>query len=220
MRGPTRDSSEGPESREGSSGRTMSDHQVDADHTVMIVDDDPQVLDLYDRFVSTKYSTRAYLSGRDALDEFDDTIDVVLLDRRMPDMPGDEFLHTIREQGYECPVAMVTAVEPEIDILELGFDEYLVKPASQEELLEVVADLIQRQSYERHINKWLSLLAKRAALEKAHSDDELQQSPEYRALLEEIDGLRELTDAELEKLSGSQLDALFWSIDPDVSETA
>lgn len=215
-----RDDSDGSETNGSPAGSDAGDRRFDPDYTVLIVDDDPQVLDLFDRYVSSQYSTRTYRSGRDALDEFDDTIDVVLLDRRMPDMPGDEFLHTIREQGYECPVAMVTAVEPDLDILALGFDDYVVKPVLQEELLEVVAELIQRLSYEGHINEWLALLTKKATLERVSSEAELLKSSEYRALLAEIDDLGEVADAELGTLSGNQLDALFRSIDSDLSEAA
>lgn len=220
MSDPTRDTLADPESPSATSASRSSDREFDADHTVLIVDDDPQVLELFDRYVSSQYSTRTFRSGRDALDAFDDTIDVVLLDRRMPDMSGDEFLHTIRERGYECPVAMVTAVEPDIDILDLGFDDYVVKPVLQEELLEVVAELIQRLSYERHINEWLALLTKKATLERVSSEAELLKSSEYRALLAEIDELGEVADAELARLPGRQLDALFRSLDSDLSEAA
>lgn len=198
---------------------TSNVRQSEAGRTVLIVDDDPQVLNLYKRFLSDEYTVRAYSDGRAALEEIDDTIDVILLDRRMPKLSGDEFLETIRELGYDCPVALVTAIEPAIDILELGFDEYIVKPVSRDELLEVVASLIRRISYERHINEWLALLSKKATLESVKTEDELRRNAKYRRLLEDIEQLAERTDAELSQISESQIDALFYGMDSEISET-
>jgi len=58
----------------------------------------------------------------------DDEVDAVLLDRRMPDVHGDEVLARLREEGCDCPVIMTTAVDPGMDILEMDFEDYLCKP--------------------------------------------------------------------------------------------
>lgn len=46
----------------------------------------------------------------------------------MPVRSGNEVLDKMRIAGYDWCVAMVTTVEPDLDILEMGFDDYLVKP--------------------------------------------------------------------------------------------
>jgi len=61
----------------------------------------------------------------------DETVDVVLLDRMMPGMSGQEVLAAIRERGLDCRVAMVTAVDADFDVIEMGFDEYLGKPRTE-----------------------------------------------------------------------------------------
>lgn len=43
----------------------------------------------------------------------------------MPGMSGQEVLEAIRDRGYGCMVAMLTVVEPDIDIIKIGFDKYL-----------------------------------------------------------------------------------------------
>lgn len=179
------------------------------DSTVLVVDDDPQVRELYKQYILDEYEVRTAFDGQSALEAIDETVDVVLLDRRMPGLSGDEFLQTVRERGYVCPVVMVTAVEPDVDILELGFDEYLVKPVSRDELLNVVASMNRRVSYERNVQDWLALLSKKATLESVKTEEELDDSPEYWALLEEIEQFNERADAELEDLAPDELDALF-----------
>lgn len=179
------------------------------DSTVLVVDDDPQVRELYKQYILDEYEVRTAFDGQSALETIDESVDVVLLDRRMPGLSGDEFLQTVRDRGYVCPVVMVTAVEPDVDILELGFDEYLVKPVSRDELLEVVGSMNRRVSYERNVQDWLALLSKKATLESVKTEEELDDSPEYWALLEEIEQFNDRADAELEDLAADELDALF-----------
>jgi len=62
----------------------------------------------------------------------------------MPGMSGDEVLETLREEGHGCPVVMVTAVEPDEGMVDLSFDEYVVKPADREELLRTVERALSR----------------------------------------------------------------------------
>jgi DNA-binding response OmpR family regulator len=106
--------------------------------TVLLVDDERELVDIYEMWFEGQYTTRTAYGGERALEAFDETVDVVLLDRRMPKMTGDEVLEALREKGYGVPVVMVTAVEPDQSIVELPFDEYVVKPADRTELLETV----------------------------------------------------------------------------------
>ena len=70
-----------------------------------------------------RYETRTAYGGREALEAVDGSVDVVLLDRRMPEIPGDEVLGRIRTTGYNCRVIVLTAVDPGPDIVEMHFDD-------------------------------------------------------------------------------------------------
>lgn len=181
--------------------------------TVLIVDDDPQILDLYESFLSDNYAVKTALSGDEALIELDESVDVILLDRRMPDLSGDELLYAVRERDMNCRVAMVTAVRPDFDLVELGFDEYLVKPVSKSELLEVVGLLHERAEFDREIRDWLSLLSKKATLKRSKSPHELGESTEYAKLQSEIDDLQRHTDEDKRDMAQEQLEALFHDLD-------
>jgi DNA-binding response OmpR family regulator len=87
-------------------------------------------------------------NGTEALDAITDEVDVVLLDRRMPGLAGEEVLEAIREAEYDCRVAMVTAVTPEEDIVEMGFDDYLAKPVDRKRLLETVDRPVELSAYD------------------------------------------------------------------------
>lgn len=186
------------------------------DATVLIVDDDPQVRDLYQRFLEDEYTVLVADDGETALEQMSDEVDVVLLDRRMPGLAGDEFLNDIRDQGYDCPVAMVTAVNPDLDILELGFEDYLVKPVTREEIRSLTGSLVRRIQYERHIQDWLALLSKKATLERSLTEGERENSSAYAALLAQLDQLNERADSELKELEHDEVQSLFHRMDAPV----
>jgi len=136
--------------------------QESAAATVLIVDDERNVADLYATWVEMEadYETRVAYDGEAALetlvadgdppDDGDDgptaAVDAVLLDRRMPGMSGDEVLATIRDRGYDVPVAMVTAVKPEDAPLEADYQEYLTKPVMRDDVGRVVRTLVEYDS--------------------------------------------------------------------------
>ena len=74
--------------------------------------------------------------------------DLILLDRRLPDMDGLEILQKIRQQKIETPVVMLTgmaAITERVEGFMQGADDYLVKPFAFEELLVRIKSLIRRK---------------------------------------------------------------------------
>jgi len=137
----------------------------------------------------------------DQIDEADDDVDAILLDRRMPGLSGDEVLAAVRERGIDCRVAMVTAVEPDFDILKMGFDDYLVKPVTSDTLRETVDGLLRRGEYDTDVQELFSLTSKKAILETEKSATELADNQEYQDLTERIEELRSKADNSLEAVT-------------------
>lgn len=106
--------------------------------TVLFVDDEAALADGHAAQLSDRYETRTAYDGRTALDRIDDDVDVVFLDRRMPGPDGEAVLEAIRERGDDCRVVMLTGVEPDADVVEMGYDDYLVKPVGEADLQEAV----------------------------------------------------------------------------------
>ncbi len=162
--------------------------------TVLVVDDEPDLAMLYETYLSAEFDVRSANDGQQALDQVDQTVDVALLDRRMPQMSGDELLRRFREQGYEMKVAMLTAVEPDTDIVDMPFNDYKVKPVGRDELIGLVRTLLQRSTYDKQSQEFFSLASKKAALEIAGNDD----TPEYKQLVEQIAQKRTEIDTTLD----------------------
>jgi DNA-binding response OmpR family regulator len=166
---------------------------------VLIVEDEPDLADLYATWLRENCTVRVAYGGHEALDELDEDVDVVLLDRRMPDLSGDEALAEIRNRGFECRVAMVTAVEPDFDIVAMGFDDYLVKPVSKEALEETVDNLLRRNTYNDGVQELYSLASKKALLESEKEATALEENEEYQELDARLTELREDLDETLQQ---------------------
>ena len=86
--------------------------------------------------------------GTDGLHQaLEESYDLVILDVMLPGMDGWQVLHGIRKRGLQMPVLFLTArdqVEDRIKGLELGADDYLVKPFSFAELLARVRTILRR----------------------------------------------------------------------------
>ncbi|MFP4188521.1 MAG: response regulator transcription factor, partial [Halobacteriales archaeon] len=119
-------------------GPTMSEDRS----VVLVVEDEKDLADLYSMWLSETYEVRTAYDAEQALELTDEDVDVVLLDRRLPGISGDEYLERIRGQGYACPVAVISAVEPDLEILEMGFNDYVVKQISKREMHELVERLL------------------------------------------------------------------------------
>jgi DNA-binding response OmpR family regulator len=168
---------------------------------VLVVDDESQLADLFATWLSSEWTTETAYDGSAALETLDESFDVVLLDRRMPCQSGDEVLERIRENGYDCRVIMVTAVDPDFDIIEMGFDDYLVKPVSKDELLELVESVANRSAYQSAVQDYYALVSKKALLESEKEDSELADNEEYRELCSRIDELEGRLDETVTEFS-------------------
>ena len=157
---------------------------------VLIVEDEPDVAETYNLWLQDEYEVRMAENGSEALDQLDPSVDVVLLDRMMPGLSGDEVLERIRDSNSDCRVAMVTAVEPDFDILEMGFDSYLTKPIRSEELHDTVSNLLERSTYDDLLQQYYSLVEKQATLEATKSSAELAESEEYQDLTDRVEELK------------------------------
>jgi DNA-binding response OmpR family regulator len=173
--------------------------------TVLIVEDESSLVEIYSRWLGDQCDVRTANSGEEALDELDETVDVVLLDRLMPGLAGGEVLERIRERDLDCRVAMVTAVEPDFDILEMGFDDYLVKPVDRGDLRDVVDRLVSRSTYADLEQEYYALVTKRATLQSTKCSDELAENQEYAELESEIAELRERLDDTLLEIGDREL---------------
>jgi DNA-binding response OmpR family regulator len=158
--------------------------------TVLVVDDEEEVADVYALRLRGEYETQTAYGGAAALETIDESIDVVLLDRRMPDVAGDEVLDEVRERGLDCRVIMITAVDPDFDIVEMPFDDYLCKPVEKEDLVAAIEQQLTATRYDDRLTEYLELTSKIALLEAEKTAHELEGNEDLAELRDRADDLK------------------------------
>jgi DNA-binding response OmpR family regulator len=156
---------------------------TDNSHSILVVDDEPEVADAYALRLQTQgYDVETAYGGEAAIEEVSDEVGVMLLDRRMP-MSGDETLQRIREEGYDVRVIMVTAVvNPDFDIIDMPFDDYLCKPVDKDDLINAIEQQLDAVNYDDSMDEYFRISSKIGVLEAEKSPDELEDSEEYQRL--------------------------------------
>lgn len=119
-------------------------------HHILVVDDDLRLRDLLERYLSGEgFRTRGAANAtamRRLLAEHH--VDLIVLDLMLPDANGLDLCRSLRAEGIETPIIMLTAKGDEVDRivgLEIGADDYLGKPCSPRELVARIRAVMRRR---------------------------------------------------------------------------
>ena len=118
---------------------------------ILVVDDEPAIVTVVrERLEREGFQVRAVASGEEALAHLEaGSAELVVLDVMLPGIDGFEVLRRLRGAGDRVPVIVLTARDEDVDKivgLELGADDYLVKPFNPRELSARIRALLRRQA--------------------------------------------------------------------------
>jgi DNA-binding response OmpR family regulator len=116
--------------------------------TILVVDDEPSISEVVSIYLRRAgYQVTVARDGREALDALEkEPPDLVVLDLMLPEVDGLEITRRLRAEG-DTPIIMLTARREEADRiagLEMGADDYVVKPFSPQELVSRVKAVLRR----------------------------------------------------------------------------
>ena len=119
---------------------------------ILIVEDEESVLDPLELLLKKEgFFIETARDGREALEKFASTNpDLILLDLMLPQISGTEVCRQIRIKS-QVPIIMLTAKDTEVDKvvgLELGADDYVLKPYSKAELVARIKAVLRRRAGE------------------------------------------------------------------------
>jgi len=125
--------------------------------SILLLEDDLQLSDTVKQFLELKgYIVYPAYDGFQAEDvAYEKHIDLMLLDVKVPNISGFEFLKKIREEGKQTPAIFITSLNSADDVekgFEIGCDDYIRKPFALKELLVRVESLLKR-SFGTHDEK-------------------------------------------------------------------
>lgn len=187
--------------------------------TAIVVEDDDGLRQLYRLYLEDQYAVRAVGSGDAALDCATAVgPDIVLLDRDLPDMSGDEIARELRAAGVEAPISMVTGTPPDSTVAELPIQDYVRKPLDGDDFDALLGRLRAHREAPPAISALFAMLTRRARLESALDADELTDSDSFRKLNRRIEArqrevIRETTPRRLKELATACLPPV---VDEDV----
>lgn len=115
---------------------------------ILLIEDDDEIRDMVNDYLSGEFKIFSFSSGKSALQTIDDydTCSLALIDLMLPDMNGMEIIKIIRRSST-IPIIIITAKDNDTDKtlgLNLGADDYVVKPFSLIELTARIKANIRR----------------------------------------------------------------------------
>jgi DNA-binding response OmpR family regulator len=159
--------------------------------TAVVVDDEKEVADAYALRLRGLCDVETVYDGPSALRAVEgEPVDLVLLDRHMPGMSGDEVLGELNDRGYEARVIMVTAIDPGFDVLGMPFDDYLCKPVDREDIREVIRHQCTVLGYEL-LGEYFSVESKRQVIAAEIDADQRADHEEYQRMKARAEQLEE-----------------------------
>ena len=128
--------------------------------SILVVDDEKKICEFIKACLDNEgYATKVVYNGKAAINEFnEDKYNLIILDRMLPDISGEEICQYIRERS-DVPIIMLTAKvedDDKIDGFKIGCDDYICKPFNIVELLLRIKAILKRSSggEEREIIKF------------------------------------------------------------------
>ena len=117
---------------------------------IVIVDDDARIRDLLRRFLSQEGFDVLMAEDSRALTRImqREHVDLLVLDLMLPGEDGMSICRRLRSEGHKVPIIMLTAKSEDVDRiagLEIGADDYLVKPFNPRELLARIHAVLRRR---------------------------------------------------------------------------
>lgn len=162
-------------------GQKFSDGR---DPEVLVVEDERPQRQMYVRWLD-HYYVEDVDSAEGVYENIASSTDIVLLDRILEDGKGDKIAENLKEKYPGLEIVMITAVDPDIDMLDLEIDDYLMKPVKRKNVLEAVERALERSDETEEERELLSLASKKAVLDKTVIDD-LQKYDKLQDRIEEL----------------------------------
>ena len=169
---------------------------MDKKATILVVDDEHGVRQSFDMVLSDDYEVLLAPTGKEAIDIFNkNSIDLILLDIRLPDIDGLDLLLKLKEIDPNNEVIMVTAVreiQSAVRAIKAGAYEYIIKPFEVDEVLTIINRALEK----RHLVK-----------EVLYLRDELERHQPFEEMVSESENMRRVFDliATVSKSDGTVL---------------
>ncbi len=161
---------------------------------ILVVEDERNLLELFAQWLEGEYEVRTATDGETGMAQLEPAVDAILLDRRLPGVSGDRLVDRMRAE-VDYPIGLISAVEPDFDLLTVAFDGHLTKPVAVDEFRSLVQRLLKVAGLAPEVRDYYRLLIKRSVLEANKPYAELDGHPRYRAIVDELEAVEDGLEA-------------------------
>lgn len=160
---------------------------------VLIVGEEEPLVDQFATWLRGSYRVKTATDPQQVSEDLPDDSPIVLLDQKFASVDATVLRQTSTRVG------LILSFEPDWDVIEAGYDGYVTKPVTREEVHDLVERMVKRTRYEDELEWYFELVSKRAAVTAGSVPDDLDGRAESAMLEREIAGMQ----AELEGLLDS-----------------
>ena len=164
---------------------------------VLIVDDDPRQVELLSSWLSAEYDVVTATDGKAAREALDETIDVAILDRHLPDTTGENIIENARQAGISPPTGFLSSADVSVSATELPADLLLSKPATRDRVLEAV-NTLYRMNELSTLGRKVRAREHRLRFVREEHGPAVETAPAYERADATLDDLQEEWQNELE----------------------
>lgn len=123
---------------------------------IVVVEDEEDILELIEYSLAKEgFDTIGFLSTKTVMQVLqEEQVDLIVMDRNLPNIEGSEFVVSMREAGVQVPVIFLSAKDRESDVEEgfiRGGDDYMTKPFNMKELILRIKAMLRRTKNKKEI---------------------------------------------------------------------
>lgn len=169
----------------GSLAEWADTHLSSVSATVLLADSDRRITEMYEQWLADRYTIRRAHTAEQLAEQFDDHVDILLLDVDMPGVDPASF------EGFDnqCRTVLIVGDRPEIALLALDCDAVLRKPFVRETARELVDDQLSRRGEPATAREKGSIDARLSAFESMYGTERLIDHDAYRELTNRLDAV-------------------------------
>lgn len=157
---------------------------------ILLVEDDIRLAEtLAEALIDQRYAVDVVTDGETGWHQVKAlNYDLMLLDVMLPELDGISLCHRLRSHGYTLPILMLTAcdtITDEVTGLDIGADDYVIKPVDLQKLFARIRALLRRGSVTYSpILEWGDLHLNPSTYEVGYGQTPIHLTPKEYALLE------------------------------------
>lgn len=114
--------------------------------TILLVEDNDDLAALYQHYLIDNYRVRLAQTGREAIRKATPAIDLIILDYKLPDLPGTDVHDQLRANGTMTPIVMISGTDPALLPDRTDSAMWLNKPLFKEDLEEAVREVLPEKN--------------------------------------------------------------------------